>query len=57
MGKTLRRNGKPSSGEMTFDCRVSDSIEVTEFLRQCLRKDKMEITDVHKFRIGIGGIS
>src|SRR5512139_2187904 len=40
-GKTLRRNGKTGSGEMTFDSRVSDAIELTEFLRQYLRKDKL----------------
>lgn len=40
-GKTLGRNGKPGSGEMSFDCRVSDAIELIEFLRQYLRKDKV----------------
>jgi pimeloyl-ACP methyl ester carboxylesterase len=40
-GKTLHRNGKAGSGEMTFDCRVADAIEVTEFLRQYLGKDKV----------------
>jgi pimeloyl-ACP methyl ester carboxylesterase len=40
-GKTLRRNGKAGSGEMTFDCRVADAIEVTEFLRRYLSADKV----------------
>lgn len=40
-GKTLGRNGKPGSGEMSFDCRVSDAILLTEFLRQYLHKDKV----------------
>ena len=40
-GKTLRRNGKAGSGEMTFDCRVADAIEVTEFLRRHLSADKV----------------
>jgi len=39
--KTLRRNGKAGSGAMTFDRRVSDAIELTEFLRQHLAKDKV----------------
>jgi pimeloyl-ACP methyl ester carboxylesterase len=39
--KTLGRNGKAGSAEMTFECRVSDAIEVTEFLRNHLRKDKV----------------
>ena len=40
-GKTLARNGKAGSGEMTFDRRVADAIEVVEFLRKHLRKDKV----------------
>ena len=40
-GKTLHRNGKAGSGEMTFDRRVADAIEVTEFLRQYLGTDKV----------------
>jgi pimeloyl-ACP methyl ester carboxylesterase len=40
-GKTFRRNGKAGSGQMTFDRRVADAIEVTEFLRQYLGKDKV----------------
>jgi pimeloyl-ACP methyl ester carboxylesterase len=40
-GKTLGRNGKAGSGEMTFHCRVADAIEVTEFLRQYLGTDKV----------------
>ena len=39
-GKTLRRTGKAGSGEMTFDCRVADAIEVTEFLRQYLARTR-----------------
>lgn len=40
-GKTLGRNGKPDSGEMKFECRVTDAIELVEFLRQYLHKDKV----------------
>ena len=40
-GKTLGRNGRPSREEMTFDCRVSDAIELAENLRQYLAKDKL----------------
>lgn len=40
-GKTLARNGKAGSGEMTFDRRISDAIELAEYLRQYLRKDKL----------------
>jgi pimeloyl-ACP methyl ester carboxylesterase len=40
-GKTFRRNGKKGSGAMTFDRRVSDAVELTEFLRQRLAKDKV----------------
>lgn len=40
-GKTLGRNGKAGCGEMTFDRRVADAIEVTEFLRRHLGKDKV----------------
>jgi len=39
--KTLGRNGKAGSGEMTFDRRVSDAIELTKFLCQYLHKDKV----------------
>jgi pimeloyl-ACP methyl ester carboxylesterase len=42
-GKTLSRNGKTGSGEMTFDRRVADAIEVIEFLRQHLDKDKVVV--------------
>jgi pimeloyl-ACP methyl ester carboxylesterase len=42
-GKTLGRNGKAGSGPMTFDCRVADAIEVAEFLRQYLGKDKVVV--------------
>ena len=37
-GKTLGRNGKAGSGEMTFDRRVADAIELIEFLRRYLRR-------------------
>ena len=40
-GKTLRRNGKPGSGPMTFDQRVADAIELIDFLRQHLGTDKV----------------
>src|SRR5918998_3040758 len=40
-GKTLGRNGKAGSGEMTFDCRVADAVEVIEFLRRYLGTDKV----------------
>jgi pimeloyl-ACP methyl ester carboxylesterase len=40
-GKTLGRNGKAGSGEMTFDRRVTDAIEVIEFLRRHLGVDKV----------------
>lgn len=40
-GKTLGRNGRPDSKEMSFDCRVSDAIDLTKFLRQHLCKDKV----------------
>jgi pimeloyl-ACP methyl ester carboxylesterase len=40
-GKTLGRTGKANSGPMTFDQRVADAIEVVDFLRQRLDKDKV----------------
>src|SRR5829696_2365925 len=40
-GKTLGRIGKAGSGEMTFSRRVTDAIELIEFLRNYLRKDKV----------------
>ncbi|MGW4465113.1 alpha/beta fold hydrolase [Micromonospora sp. NPDC004704] len=40
-GKTLGRNGRSGSGEMTFDRMVEDGIEVVEFLRRHLRKDRV----------------
>jgi pimeloyl-ACP methyl ester carboxylesterase len=40
-GKTLGRIGKVGSGEMTFSRRVTDAIELVEFLRNYLRKDKV----------------
>src|SRR5687768_5420073 len=42
-GKTLGRNGKAGSGEMTFDRRVADAIEVIEFLRRHLGTDKVVV--------------
>jgi pimeloyl-ACP methyl ester carboxylesterase len=40
-GKTLGRNGKANSGEMTFDRRVADAIELIDFLRRHLVIDKV----------------
>jgi pimeloyl-ACP methyl ester carboxylesterase len=40
-GKTLRRTGKADSGEMTFDCRVADAVELIEFLCRHLGVDKV----------------
>jgi pimeloyl-ACP methyl ester carboxylesterase len=40
-GKTLGRTGKAGSGEMTFDRRVDDAIDLIEFLRQHLGTDKV----------------
>jgi pimeloyl-ACP methyl ester carboxylesterase len=42
-GKTLGRTGKANSGEMTFDRRVDDAVEVIEFLRQHLGVDKVVV--------------
>jgi pimeloyl-ACP methyl ester carboxylesterase len=42
-GKTLGRNGKAASGPMTFAQRVADAVEVIEFLRQYLGKDKVVV--------------
>jgi pimeloyl-ACP methyl ester carboxylesterase len=42
-GKTLGRTGKAGSGEMTFDRRVADAVEVIEFLRQHLGVDKVVV--------------
>jgi pimeloyl-ACP methyl ester carboxylesterase len=41
VGKTLGRNGKAGSREMTFDRMVDDGIEVAEFLRAYLKSDKI----------------
>lgn len=41
VSKTLSHNGKAASGELSFERTVSDAIEVTEFLRHHLRKDKV----------------
>jgi len=40
-GKTLGRNGKAGSGEMTFARRVADAVELIEFLRGYLGVDKV----------------
>jgi pimeloyl-ACP methyl ester carboxylesterase len=40
-GKALRRNGKVGSGQMTFDQRVSDAVELIEFLGQYLGIDNV----------------
>lgn len=40
-GKTLGRNGKPTQAEMTFARRVSDAIELSEFLCQYLHQEKL----------------
>jgi pimeloyl-ACP methyl ester carboxylesterase len=40
-GKTLGRNGKAGSGEMTFQRRVVDAVEFIEFLRGHLGVDKV----------------
>ena len=40
-GKTLGRNGKAGSGEMTFSRRVADAVELVEFLRNYLHEDKV----------------
>src|ERR1044072_9127734 len=40
-GKTFGRNGKAGSGEMTIARMTQDGIEVTEFLRQHLDKEKI----------------
>jgi pimeloyl-ACP methyl ester carboxylesterase len=42
-GKTLGRNGKAGSGEMTFDRRVTDAVELIEFLRHHLGVDKVVV--------------
>jgi pimeloyl-ACP methyl ester carboxylesterase len=40
-GKTFGKNGKAGSGEMTIDRMTQDGIEVTEFLRKHLDKEKI----------------
>jgi pimeloyl-ACP methyl ester carboxylesterase len=40
-GKTFEKNGESEAGSMTVDRMSSDGIEVTEFLRKHLRKDKI----------------
>jgi pimeloyl-ACP methyl ester carboxylesterase len=41
--KTLRRTGKANSGPMTFDQRVTDAVELIEYLRQDLGVDKVVV--------------
>jgi pimeloyl-ACP methyl ester carboxylesterase len=41
VGKTLGRNGKNGCGELTFGRMVDDAIEVVDFLRTHLGKDKV----------------
>jgi pimeloyl-ACP methyl ester carboxylesterase len=43
-GKTLRRTGKAGSGEMTFDRRITDAIELIECLRGHLDVDNHSST-------------
>ncbi|GAA2582724.1 alpha/beta hydrolase [Dactylosporangium fulvum] len=40
-GRTLRHNGWPPAEELTFERMVDDGIEVAEYLRRHLRKDKL----------------
>jgi pimeloyl-ACP methyl ester carboxylesterase len=40
-GKTFGKNGKTESGAMTIDQMSKDGIEVTEFVRKHLKKDKV----------------
>jgi pimeloyl-ACP methyl ester carboxylesterase len=40
-GKTFGKNGKIGSGEMTIERMFQDGIEVSEFLRKHLKKDKI----------------
>ncbi|MGC7101256.1 alpha/beta fold hydrolase [Amycolatopsis lurida] len=40
-GKTLRRNGKKGCGEMSFERCVADAVELAEYLRGYLNKDKI----------------
>jgi pimeloyl-ACP methyl ester carboxylesterase len=42
-GKTLARNGKAGSGEMTFGRRVADAVELIGFLRGHLGTDKVVV--------------
>src|SRR5688500_2307885 len=41
VGKTLRRNGKAGCGEMSFERCVEGAIELAEYLRGYLHKDKI----------------
>lgn len=40
-GKTLRRSGQPGREKMTFACRVSDAVELAEYLCRYLGKQKL----------------
>lgn len=40
-GKTFGKNGKAGSGAMTIDRMVQDGIEVTQFIREHLKKEKI----------------
>jgi pimeloyl-ACP methyl ester carboxylesterase len=40
-GKTLGRSGKDAMGAMTFEHRIADAVEVSEYLRQYLEKDRL----------------
>jgi pimeloyl-ACP methyl ester carboxylesterase len=54
-GKTLRKTGRSVAPTMTVDRMVQDGIELSEYLRKHLGKDKIVIV-VHSFgsRLGIG---
>ena len=41
VGKTYGRNGRAGSGEMSLDRSVEDGIEISEYLRRRLGKDKL----------------
>jgi pimeloyl-ACP methyl ester carboxylesterase len=42
-GKTLRRNGTPRPGELTFERAIDDGIEVSEFLRRHLATERLTL--------------
>jgi pimeloyl-ACP methyl ester carboxylesterase len=41
VGKTFGRNGRVRSGEMTLDRIAEDGVEIAEFVRRCLHKEKI----------------